>query len=171
MPADMNLRTFPWPALFAVVLGSVLLPVAAPAAPENAPGAKPAAAPAAPDAGLKQGAPAAEVRKLLGEPAEIRAMKAPNGKAEVRQIFKVKGVAVAGCYVTEGKIVRSAKMRLLRDGAVVWEGKVASLKRFKDDVRDVAEGFECGISLDGYNDLKEKDILDSYDVDEIKQRL
>ena len=83
MPADMNLRTFPWPALFAVVLGSVLLPVAAPAAPENAPGAKPAAAPAAPDAGLKQGAPAAEVRKLLGEPAEIRAMKAPNGKAEV----------------------------------------------------------------------------------------
>ncbi len=94
-----------------------------------------------------------------------------NGKAEVRQIFKVKGVAVAGCYVTEGKIVRSAKMRLLRDGAVVWEGKVASLKRFKDDVRDIAEGFECGISLDGYNDLKEKDILDSYDVEEIKQRL
>jgi translation initiation factor IF-2 len=94
-----------------------------------------------------------------------------NGKAEVRQIFKVKGVAVAGCYVTEGKIVRAAKMRLMRDGAVVWEGKVASLKRFKDDVRDIAEGFECGISLDGYNDLKEKDILDSYDVEEIKQRL
>jgi translation initiation factor IF-2 len=94
-----------------------------------------------------------------------------NGKAEVRQIFKVKGVAVAGCYVTEGKIVRAAKMRLLRDGAVLWEGKVASLKRFKDDVRDIAEGFECGISLDGYNDLKEKDILESFDVEEIKQKL
>ncbi len=94
-----------------------------------------------------------------------------NGKAEVRQIFKVKGTAVAGCQVTEGKIVRSAKMRLLRDGVVAWDGKIASLKRFKDDVRDVAEGFECGISLDGYNDIKEKDILECYEVEEIEQKL
>jgi translation initiation factor IF-2 len=94
-----------------------------------------------------------------------------HGKAEVRQIFKVKGVAVAGCYVTEGKIVRAAKVRLLREGVVVFDGKISSLKRFKDDVRDVAEGFECGIGLDGFNDLKEKDILECYEVEEIKQRL
>jgi translation initiation factor IF-2 len=94
-----------------------------------------------------------------------------HGKAEVRQIFKVKGVAIAGCYVTEGKIVRSAKVRLVRDSVVVFDGKIASLKRFKDDVRDVAEGFECGIGLENYNDLKEKDVLECYEVEEIKQRL
>jgi translation initiation factor IF-2 len=94
-----------------------------------------------------------------------------HGKAEVRQIFKVKGVAVAGCYVTEGKIVRSGKMRLSREGAILWDGKIESLKRFKDDAREVPEGFECGISLEGYNDIKEKDILESYEVEEIKQKL
>jgi translation initiation factor IF-2 len=94
-----------------------------------------------------------------------------HGKAEVRQIFKVKGIAVAGCYVTEGKIVRSGKMRLLRDGNVVWDGKIESLKRFKDDAREVPEGFECGISLENFNDLKEKDVLESYEVEEIKQKL
>jgi translation initiation factor IF-2 len=94
-----------------------------------------------------------------------------HGKAEIRQLFKVKGIAVAGCQVTEGKIVRSGKVRLVRDGVVVWDGKIASLKRFKDDVRDVAEGFECGISLEGYNDVKEKDVLECYEVEEIKQKL
>jgi translation initiation factor IF-2 len=94
-----------------------------------------------------------------------------QGKAEVRQIFKVKGTAVAGCHVIEGKIVRSGKVRLVRDGVVVWDGKIASLKRFKDDVREVVEGFECGISLDGYNDIKEKDVLECYEVEEIKQKL
>ena len=95
----------------------------------------------------------------------------PVGKAEVRMIFKVKGVAVAGCQVTEGKIVRSGHARLARDASVVWEGKIDSLKRFKDDVRDVAEGFECGISLDGYSEMKEKDIIESFEIEEIKQRL
>ena len=94
-----------------------------------------------------------------------------NGKAEVRQVFKVKNVAVAGCYVVSGIIKRSAKMRLLRDNAVMWEGKIAALKRFKDDVKDVAEGFECGISLDGMNDMKEKDIIECYEIDEVKQKL
>jgi len=94
-----------------------------------------------------------------------------HGRAEVRQIFKVKGTAVAGCHVIEGKIVRNAKVRLLRDAVVVWDGKIASLKRFKDDVREVVEGFECGISLEGYNDIKEKDVLECYEVEEIKQRL
>ena len=94
-----------------------------------------------------------------------------NGKAEVRQVFKVKNVAVAGCYVVSGVIKRSAKMRLLRGTEVMWEGKVAALKRFKDDVKDVAEGFECGISLDGYNDMKELDIIECYEIDEVKQKL
>ncbi|MGH7296153.1 MAG: translation initiation factor IF-2, partial [Polyangiaceae bacterium] len=94
-----------------------------------------------------------------------------NGKAEVRQIFKVKGVAVAGCYVIEGKIVRAAKVRLLRGDTVAWDGKISSLKRFKDDVREVVEGFECGISLENFNDLKDKDILECYEVEEIKQKL
>ena len=93
------------------------------------------------------------------------------GKAEVRMIFKVKGTAVAGCYVISGKIVRSAKARLARDGNVVWDGKISSLKRFKDDVREVVEGFECGISLEGYNELKEKDVIECYEVEEIKQKL
>jgi translation initiation factor IF-2 len=73
--------------------------------------------------------------------------------------------------VVEGKIVRAAKIRLVRDAVVLWDGKIASLKRFKDDAREVVEGFECGISLDGYNDLKEKDLLECYEVEEIKQRL
>jgi translation initiation factor IF-2 len=94
-----------------------------------------------------------------------------HGKAEVRQLFKVKGTVVAGCYVTEGKIVRSAKVRLIRDAVVLWDGKISTLKRFKDDVREVVEGFECGVSLEGYNDVKEKDILECYEVEEIKQKL
>jgi translation initiation factor IF-2 len=94
-----------------------------------------------------------------------------NGKAEVRQIFKVKGVAVAGCHVIDGVMKRSAKARLVRDGSVVWDGRMAALKRFKEDVKDVAEGFECGISLDGFNDLKEKDIIECYEIEEVKQRL
>jgi translation initiation factor IF-2 len=94
-----------------------------------------------------------------------------HGKAEVRQLFKVKGTAVAGCHVIEGKIVRAGKLRLVRDAVVVWDGKISSLKRFKDDVREVVEGFECGISLEGYNDIKEKDVLECYEVEEIKQKL
>jgi translation initiation factor IF-2 len=94
-----------------------------------------------------------------------------HGKAEVRQLFKVKGVAVAGCQVIEGKIVRNGKMRLVRDAVVIWDGRIASLRRFKDDVREVVEGFECGIGLEGYNDIKEKDVLECYEVEEIKQKL
>jgi translation initiation factor IF-2 len=94
-----------------------------------------------------------------------------HGKAEVRQLFKVKGIAVAGCHVIEGKIVRTGRIRLVRDGVVVWDGKISSLKRFKDDAREVLEGFDCGISLEGYNDLKEKDVLECYEVEEVKQTL
>ncbi len=93
------------------------------------------------------------------------------GKAEVRAIFKIRGVIVAGCYVTQGKIGRANHARLVRDGSMVWEGKLDALKRFKDDVKEVAEGFECGISLDGFSDLKEKDIIESFEIEEIKQKL
>ncbi|OJY29290.1 MAG: translation initiation factor IF-2 [Myxococcales bacterium 68-20] len=94
-----------------------------------------------------------------------------SGKAEVRAIFKIRGIIVAGCYVIQGKIGRNNHARLMRDGAMVWEGKLDALKRFKDDVKDVAEGFECGISLDGYSDLKDKDIIESFEIEEIKQKL
>jgi translation initiation factor IF-2 len=94
------------------------------------------------------------------------------GSAEVRQLFKVPRVGtVAGCYVTEGVIERHGKVRLIRDGVQVYTGDIDSLKRFKDDVREVREGFECGISIDGYNDLKVGDIIEGYRVEEIARTL
>ena len=83
------------------------------------------------------------------------------GTAEVRAIFKVpRSGTVAGCYVIEGVVQRGAKARLLRDGVIIHDGVIASLKRFKDDVREVASGFECGIGLENFNDVKEGDIID-----------
>jgi translation initiation factor IF-2 len=95
----------------------------------------------------------------------------PSGKAEIRAIFKIRGVIVAGSMVISGKVLRGGHARLMRDGQNIWEGKVAALKRFKDDVKEVSEGFECGISLDGYSEMKEKDIVESFEIEEIKQRL
>jgi translation initiation factor IF-2 len=94
-----------------------------------------------------------------------------HGKAELRQLFTIKNVAVAGSYVTEGIVRRNALIRVVRDGIMVHEGKLGQLKRFKDDVKDVAEGFECGISLENFNDIKEGDILECYEMEAIKQRL
>ncbi|PWM43026.1 MAG: translation initiation factor IF-2 [Clostridiales bacterium] len=108
--------------------------------------------------------------------AAMKGMLAPKfkevslGQAEVRQTFKVTGVGtIAGCLVKDGKIVRSAKVRLVRDGIVVYEGEIDSLKRFKDDAKEVAEGYECGIGLVKYNDVKEGDIIEAYIDEEIKQ--
>ena len=92
------------------------------------------------------------------------------GMAEVRQTFKVSSVGtIAGCYVKEGRITRSAEVRLIRDGIVVHEGKIDSLKRFKDDASEVKQGFECGIGLERYNDIKEGDIIEAFINEEIKQ--
>lgn len=92
------------------------------------------------------------------------------GAAEVRQVFQVPKIGkIAGCHVSSGKIKRSAQVRLLRDGVVVWEGKIAALKRFKDDAREVAQGYECGINLDGYNDVKDADVIECYEMQEIKR--
>jgi translation initiation factor IF-2 len=84
------------------------------------------------------------------------------GRAEVRATFKVPGVGiVAGCYVLEGQITRNSLIRVIRDGIIVYEGQLDSLKRFKDDVKEVNEGYECGIGLEKFNDIKEGDILEA----------
>jgi translation initiation factor IF-2 len=94
------------------------------------------------------------------------------GTVEVRATFKVPKVGmVAGCYVVDGKISRGNKVRLLRDGFVVFDGNIFALRRFKDDVRDVESGYECGISLENYNDIKVGDIIESYKIVEIKRKL
>ncbi|MDK2784263.1 MAG: translation initiation factor [Bacillota bacterium] len=90
------------------------------------------------------------------------------GRAEVRAIFHVpKAGTVAGCYVQEGKFTRDAAVRLIRDGVVIYEGKVASLRRFKDDVREVAAGYECGITLANFQDIKEGDVLEAFRMEEV----
>lgn len=92
------------------------------------------------------------------------------GKAEIRATFKVPGAGtIGGCYVIEGKILRNAKIRLVRDGIIIHDGEMGSLRRFKDDVREVAAGYECGIGIDGFNDVKEGDIIEAYQMQEIKQ--
>lgn len=92
------------------------------------------------------------------------------GHAEVRNVFKISKVGnIAGCMVTSGKIARSAEMRLIRNGIVVFEGKIDSLKRFKDDVKEVAQGYECGITLDRYNDLKEGDIIEAFIMEAVER--
>ncbi len=94
------------------------------------------------------------------------------GKAEVRQVFSIPKIGtIAGCYVTDGKITRTAKVRLVRDAVQIWEGGVGSLRRFKDDVREVASGYECGIGLEGYNDLKEGDVIECYELEQIAASL
>ena len=91
------------------------------------------------------------------------------GHGEVRQIFKACAVGnIAGSYVQDGKILRSALIRVVRDGVVVFEDKISSLRRFKDDVREVAQGYECGIGLEKFNDLKTGDVLEAYIMEEVK---
>ncbi len=92
------------------------------------------------------------------------------GRATVREIFKVSGVGtIAGAYVNEGKITRNAQVRVVRDGVIIHEGKIASLKRFKDDAKEVLTGFECGIGLENYNDLNVEDVIEAYIVEEVKR--
>ncbi len=108
--------------------------------------------------------------------AAMKGMLAPKfrevvlGYAEVRTTFRVSGVGtIAGCYVKQGKIARNAEVRLTRDNIVIHQGKLDSLKRFKDDAREVAEGYECGVGLANYNDIKEGDIIEAFINEEIKQ--
>ena len=107
--------------------------------------------------------------------AALKGMLAPKvrekvtGHAEIRQVIKISGVgSVGGCYVTDGNIQRGCSVRLLRDNVVVFEGALASLKRFKDDVKEVNEGYECGMSIEKYNDIKEGDVIEGYIMEEYK---
>ncbi|MCR1953691.1 translation initiation factor IF-2 [Clostridioides mangenotii] len=95
-----------------------------------------------------------------------------TGKAEIREIYKISGVGtVCGCYVIDGKIFRNCKVRIVRDSIIIHEGEIAALKRFKDDVKEVNTGYECGISIVNYNDLKEGDIIEAYITKEIQRKL
>ncbi len=108
--------------------------------------------------------------------AAMKGMLAPEfkevvyGQAEVRNTFKVSGVGtIAGGYVQEGKILRNSQVRIVRDGIVIHEGVLASLKRFKDDAKEVASGYECGIGIENFNDIKEGDIIESFDMEEVER--
>jgi translation initiation factor IF-2 len=110
--------------------------------------------------------------------AALEGMLAPErrekitGSAEVRDTFKIQKVGtIAGCYVTEGIIDRKAKVRLIRDGIVVYDGEIGSLKRFKDDAKEVREGFECGIGIANFNDVKVGDVIETYQVEEVARTL
>jgi translation initiation factor IF-2 len=103
---------------------------------------------------------------------EPESVEVYRGMAEVRQVFHVPKVgSVAGCYVKDGKILRNGIAKLVRDGQYVWEGKLDSLQRFKDSVKEVAEGYECGIGLAGYNDIKEGDLIEVYEIEEHQRTL
>jgi translation initiation factor IF-2 len=110
--------------------------------------------------------------------AALSGMLAPEkqevelGQAEVRQTFRVPRLGVvAGCYVTQGTIPRDARVRLVRDGVVVYEGRIGSLRRFKDDVREVASGYECGIGIEGFQDIKEGDVIEAFEVREVARSI
>jgi translation initiation factor IF-2 len=94
------------------------------------------------------------------------------GRAEVRDIFHVPKVGtIAGCYVTDGKIERGRRMRVIRDGILQYEGRNASLRRYKDDVKEVQSGYECGVGIENYNDIKIGDVLEAYYLEEIKPEI
>jgi translation initiation factor IF-2 len=113
-----------------------------------------------------------EVKQALSGLLAPEEQEVELGRAEVRATFRVPRLGVvAGCYITQGTITRGSRIRLVRDGAVVYDGRVASLRRFKDDVREVQEGFECGIGLENFQDVKEGDVLEAYEVREIARSL
>jgi translation initiation factor IF-2 len=113
-----------------------------------------------------------DVKKALEGLLEPEYREVVYGRAEVRATFKVpRAGVVAGCYVTDGKVPRSALVRVVRDGIVEHEGKIASLRRFKDDVREVVAGFECGIGIEDWNDVRESDVIEAYGSEEVKREL
>jgi len=114
----------------------------------------------------------ADVRAAMEGMLEPAFREQTQARVEIRQTFNIAGVGtIAGCYVTEGKIARGHLVRLLRDHVVVFEGKLASLKRFKDDVREVAAGYECGLSLEGFQDIKQGDVIEAYERIPVVRRM
>ena len=113
-----------------------------------------------------------DIEAALGGMLSLNEVEKTLGEAEVRQVFKASRIGtIAGCMVTSGSITRGSKVRLLREGTIIHEGEIGTLKRFKDDVREVQQGFECGISLENYNDVKEGDVIESYVIEEVERDL
>ena len=95
-----------------------------------------------------------------------------TGDAEVREIFSIPRIGkIAGCYVQNGVITRGSKVRFIRDGTIIWHGDIKTLRRFKDDVKEVAAGFECGIGLSDFQDLKDGDVIETYEEREIARSI
>ena len=113
-----------------------------------------------------------EIKAALEGMLEPTIKKNFLGRAEIRKVFNLsRSGAVAGCFVTKGKIARSASVNLVRNGEVLYEGNILNLKRFKDDVREVAEGFECGITLKGFESLQQSDIIEAFEIEKIARKL
>jgi Translation initiation factor 2 (IF-2; GTPase) len=114
----------------------------------------------------------ADVRAAMEGLLEPLYKEVVQGRAEVRELFKVPKIGtIAGCYVTDGKIIRNGNLKLVRDSVVVFDGKILSLKRFKDDAKEVLAGFECGISIDGFNDIHVGDVIESYINEQLERKL
>jgi translation initiation factor IF-2 len=95
-----------------------------------------------------------------------------TGTAEIRETYKISKVGtVAGCMVTDGKIYRSSKIRLIRDNVVIFTGELTSLKRFKDDVKEVSKGYDCGMQIKNYNDIQVEDVIEAFQEVEVKKKL
>jgi translation initiation factor IF-2 len=95
-----------------------------------------------------------------------------TGTAEIREIFKISKVgSIAGCMVMDGKIARNSKIRIIREGVVVFTGDLLALKRFKDDVKEVSKGYDCGIQIKNYNDIEERDIIEAFQEVAVKKKL
>jgi translation initiation factor IF-2 len=113
-----------------------------------------------------------ELKAALEGMLEPKIKKVFLGRLQVRRVFKLsRSGTIAGCIVSKGKILRSATVNLVRNNQIIFEGKITSLKRYKDDVREVAEGFECGISLVGFQDYQEEDIIEAYEIQQIARKL
>jgi translation initiation factor IF-2 len=113
-----------------------------------------------------------EIKAAMGGMLTPEKRELALGLVEIRQVFHVSKVgAIAGCYVLDGMVKRGSHVRLLRDNVVIWTGELDSLKRFKDDVKEVKSGFECGLSLKNFNDIKEGDQLEVFEVQEVARTL
>ncbi|MCB0385250.1 MAG: translation initiation factor IF-2, partial [Bdellovibrionales bacterium] len=113
-----------------------------------------------------------DMKKALSGLLDPELIEKSLGRAEVRDTFSVPKIGmIAGCSVVDGKIHRNSQLRLVRDGRIIFEGKVSSLKRFKDDVKEVATGFECGIGIENYNDVKVGDVIEAYEMESIAREL
>ena len=113
-----------------------------------------------------------ELRAAMEGMLEPEEVEETLGEAEVLELFKASKVGtIAGCRVTEGRITRNAEARLVRDGTVVWTGRIGSLRRFKDDVKEVEQGQECGITLDGFQDVKVGDVIEAFETTQVEKTL